>query len=74
MIISKRRFEEEVRKRMDEENFRRELADDVWKLKDQVRNLEFKVNMIEDSLDGKWCATPYKPGAQRNAATEQEAP
>lgn len=47
MIISKKRFEEELSKRMQEEYFKRRIEERLWSLDEDVRNLKFKVSCLE---------------------------
>ena len=47
MIISKKRFEEEVQKRICEQESRRRLDEDVWKLKAAIEKLTWKVEQLE---------------------------
>ena len=48
MIISKKRFEEELSKRMQEEYFKSRIEEKLLSLEDDVRNLKFKMACIED--------------------------
>lgn len=47
MIISRKRFNEEVCKRIEEENFKRRLSEELSYLEEDVRNLKFKVSCLE---------------------------
>ena len=47
MIISKKRFEEEIRKRMYEEDFKRRISEELSSLEEDVRDLRFRVSCLE---------------------------
>lgn len=46
MIISRKRFEEELAKRRQEEEFCRRTAEDIYRLQNEVRDLKWKVDML----------------------------
>ena len=47
MIISRKRFEEEVQKRICEQESRRRIDEDVWQLKNAVEKLTWRVEQLE---------------------------
>ena len=47
MIITRKRFEEELAKRRQEEEFQRRIAEDIYRLNDEVRQLKFQVSCLE---------------------------
>lgn len=47
MIISKKRFEEELSKRMQEDHYKRRTEEKLYSLEEEVRNLKFKVACLE---------------------------
>lgn len=53
---SKKAFNEEIDKRMNEIQFKTSVNEDLWKLKDRMSELEFKVRCLEDK--GCNCETP----------------
>ena len=47
IFITKKAFNEEVEKRIVEIQFRNRMDEDLWKLKDRVNTLEYKVRDLE---------------------------
>lgn len=58
MIISKKKFENEVWKRVDEERQRSEYNIKIWQLEDEVNNLKMRISRLEDKLTVP-APTPY---------------
>ena len=54
MIISRKRFEEELEKRRQKEEFCRRISEDIYRLNDEVRELKWKVDMLSGERS---CAT-----------------
>ena len=50
MIISKKKFENEVWKRVDEERQRSEYNKKVWQLEGEINNLKIRISCLEDKL------------------------
>lgn len=55
---SKKAFNEEIEKRMNEIQFKTRVDEDLWKLRDRMSELEFKVRCLEDK--GCNCEAPAR--------------
>ena len=58
IFISKKAFNEEVEKRTSEIQYRIRMDEDLYRLKDRVNELEFKVRCLEDGDNNCYCKTP----------------
>ena len=61
IFISKHAFENEMERRMAEIHFRNRLDERLYKLEDTVRELQLKVQMLEDNrkpLEANYDAQP----------------
>ncbi len=47
---SKKAFNDEVDKRIDEINFKTRTDEAIWKLQDDIRSLQFRVDMLEKGI------------------------
>ena len=48
IFISKKAFENEVEKRMEEIHFKTRTDEKIWKMEEDIRNLKFRVECLED--------------------------
>ena len=48
IFISKKAFENEVDKRMAEINFRNHTDEKIWKMEEDIRNLKFRLDCLEE--------------------------
>ena len=77
MIISRKRFEEEVQKRVEKDSWIRGVSGDIWELKDKVRELEWKTKELQERmlLEGKMKYTveaPCNPEIQRDSPAKEK--
>lgn len=49
IFITKKAFENEIERRMGEIHFKTRTDEELWKLKDEVRELQHKVEMLEQA-------------------------
>ena len=50
IFITKKAFENEMYNRINEANFHARMEDEIYKLKDEVRELRYKVESLEQSI------------------------
>ena len=48
IFISKKAFENEVEKRMEEIHFKNRTDEKIWKMEEDIRNLRFRVDCLEE--------------------------
>lgn len=48
IFITKRAFENEIDRRMSEINFKTRTDEKIWKIEEDIRNLKFRVDCLEE--------------------------
>ena len=71
IFITKKAFENEMYNRINEQNFKGRIEDELDKLKDTVRELQYKVEMLEQSIRQP---VPVNPATGTNPHTYEPAP
>lgn len=55
IFISKKAFNDEMDRRMGEIHFKNRTDEKIWKLEDEMRKLEFRVNCLEGEKHAPVC-------------------
>ena len=71
IFLTKKAFENEMYNRINEQNFKGRIEDELYKLKDTVRELQYKVEMLEQSVRQP---VPVNPATGTNPYTYEPAP
>ena len=71
IFISKKAFENEMYNRIGEANFHQRTEDELYKLKDEVRELKYRLDALEQTVRQP---VPVNPATGTNPYTYEPAP
>ena len=71
IFLTKKKFEEQVAGRMEEIRFKTRTDEELWKLRDEVRELKYRLDAIEQTIRQP---VPVNPATGTNPYTYEPAP